>query len=196
MKRIKFELKMEVDEDKDILVKNIIADAIERLVPISIRGVETEYSSKNKFTKNIASIQTNKSICDSIRRDIENKKNEILDNGFGWIIAIRKTLNEKTYFGESVRLNPTYVDDYKKAAIFGTEEEAVSAFEYSTGFDTKKINYSESYPLIQLGTVPVKSEERSRNDFIVLVPTRKEVVMSEYIITNYNGEEFKYGQDF
>lgn len=193
MKKIKFELKMEVDEEYDTLVKNIIADAIAKLIPISIRGVETEYSSKNKFTKNIASIQTNKSICDSIRRDIENKKIEILDNGFGWIIAIRKTSDEKIYFGESVRLKPTYVDDFKKAAVFRTEEEAIASFEYSTGFDTKKINYSESYPLVEACTVPVTKSERSGDNFIILTPTREEMLMCDYIITNYNGEEFKYG---
>jgi hypothetical protein len=196
MKQIKFELKMKIDEENDTLVKSIIADAIAKLVPISIRGVKTEYSSKNKFVKNIASIQTNKSICESIRRDIENKKNEILDNGVGYIIAIEKTSDEKIYFGESVRLKPTYVDNFKKAAVFRTEEEAISSFEISTGFDTKKIIYSEAYPLVQVCTIPVTKSERSRDNFIVLTPTREEVVISEYIITNYNGEEFKYGQDF
>ena len=189
MKKIKFVLEAEIKEEFDEDVKNIIADAIEKLIPYTENGVKSKYVSKNKISKNI----TNKSICNLIRRDIENKKNEILDNGFGWIIAIQKTSDKKIYFGESVRLKPTYVDDFKKAAIFRTEEEAILAFECSTGLDTKKIIYSESYPLVQLCTVPVsKSEEKSRDDFIVLMLAREEVDMrSEYIILNYNGEEFK-----
>ena len=196
MKQIKLVLKMEIDEKYDNFVKNIIGDAIEKLIPtlrtISIKGVRMEYSSKTKPIKNTDSVQTNKSICDPIRRDIENKKNEILIRGFVWVIVIKKTSDEKIYLGEeSVRLKPTYVNDFMKAAIFRTEEEAISAFEYSTGFDTKKIICSEAYPLVQLCTVPVtKSEERSRDNHIVLVPNGEEVVTSEYIITNYNGGEF------
>ena len=188
MKKFKFVLEVEIKEEFDEDVKNIIADAIEKMIPYTENGVKSKYVSKNKISKNI----TNKSICNLIRRDIENKKNEILDNGFGWIIAIQKTSDKKIYFGESVRSKPTYVDDFRKAVVFGTEEEAMFAFECSTGFDIKKIIYSQAYPLVQLCTVPVtKSEEKSRDDFIVLVPTEGEVVMSEYIILNYNGEEFE-----
>jgi hypothetical protein len=191
MKKIKFELKMEVDEDKDTLVKNIIADTIAKLVPISIRGVETEYSSKNKFTKNIASIQTNKSICESIRRDAENMKSRILANGYGYIIAIEKPSNEKVYFGESCRLKPTYTNDFRKAIVFETKMDAVEVFENVTGFDTKVICYSENRPLVSIHAVDVKkSEERSRDNFIVIEPCNVKEVIDEYIITNYNGEEF------
>jgi len=188
MKKFKFVLEAEIKEEFDEDVKNIIADAIEKLVPYAENGVKSKYVSKNKISKNI----TNKSICDLIRIQIENRKNEILDNGFGWIIAIQKTSDKKIYFGEPVRSKPTYVDDFKKAVIFWSKEEAMLAFESSTGFNLKKIIYSQAYPLVQLCTVPVtKSEEKSRDDFIVLVPIEGEVVVSEYIILNYNGEEFE-----